>query len=124
MNPNNYTAQATTIIQQAMVFAQEGGQQAIETGHLLKAILQDESQTSSFLLKKLGVTPSQIQTILSPILSSYPKVSGEQPYASNTLQQAFQRADKLITELGDTYVSVEVLFLSLFDGNDSVAEGL
>lgn len=104
MNPNNYTAQASAIIQQAMTFAQEGGQQAIETGHLLLAILQDDTQTSAFLLKKLGLSPSQIKTVLGPVLATYPKVSGDQPYASNGLQQALQRADKIKTDLGDSYV--------------------
>jgi ATP-dependent Clp protease ATP-binding subunit ClpB len=124
MNPNNYTSQASVIIQQAMEITQERGQQAIETGHLLQAILQDDTQTASFLLKKLGVAPSQIQTSLGPILNSYPKVSGEQPYVSNSLQQALQRADKLKADFGDSYVSVELLFLSLLDGNDSVADAL
>ena len=124
MNPNNYTSQSSVIIQQAMEIAQERGQQAIETGHLLQAILQDDTQTASFLLKKLGVAPSQIQTSLGPILNSYPKVSGEQPYVSNSLQQALQRADKLKADFGDSYVSVELLFLSLLDGNDSVADAL
>jgi ATP-dependent Clp protease ATP-binding subunit ClpB len=124
MNPNNYTAQASTIIQQAMTFAQEGGQQAIETGHLLLAILQDDTQTSAFLLKKLGLSSSQIKTVLGSVLATYPKVSGDQPYASNGLQQALQRADKIKTDLGDSYVSVEVLFLSLLDGSDAVADAL
>ncbi len=124
MNPANYTSQASIVIQQAMEIAQERGQQAIETGHLMQAILQDQTQTASFLLKKLGISPSQIQAILGPILTSYPKVSGEQPYASNSLQQALQRAEKLKSDLGDSFVSVEVLFLSLVDGNDSVADAL
>ncbi|MHA8106131.1 ATP-dependent chaperone ClpB [Aquirufa sp. 5-AUSEE-100C1] len=124
MNPNNYTAQAGNIIQQAMGIAQERGQQAIETGHLLLAILKDETQTSAYLLKKLGVSASQIQNALTPILNTYPKVSGDQAYASNTLQQAFTRADKWKAELGDSYVSVEVLFLSLLDGNDAVSDAL
>jgi ATP-dependent Clp protease ATP-binding subunit ClpB len=124
MNPNNYTAQAGNIIQQAMGIAQERGQQAIETGHLLLAILQDETQTSAFLLKKLEVSVSQIQNALTPILNTYPKVSGDQAYASNTLQQALTRADKWKAELGDSYVSVEVLFLSLLDGNDAVSDAL
>ena len=124
MNPNNYTAQAGFIIQQAMGIAQERGQQAIETGHLLLAILQDETQTSAYLLKKLGLSASQIQNALTPILNTYPKVSGDQAYASNTLQQALTRADKWKAELGDSYVSVEVLFLSLLDGNDAVSDAL
>jgi ATP-dependent Clp protease ATP-binding subunit ClpB len=124
MNPNNYTSQSSVIIQQAMEIAQERGQQAIEPGHLLLAILQDDTQTASFLLKKLGVNPSQIQTALMPILATYPKVTGDQAYASNALQQALQRADKLKADFEDTYVSVELLFLSLLDGNDAVADAL
>ncbi len=107
-----------------MGIAQERGQQAIETGHLLLAILQDDTQTSSFLLKKIGVSASQIQQALNPILATYPKVSGDQPYASNALQQALQRAEKWKAELGDSFISVEVLFLSLLDGNDAVADAL
>jgi ATP-dependent Clp protease ATP-binding subunit ClpB len=124
MNPNNYTSQSSVIIQQAMQIAQDRGQQAIETGHLLLAILQDDTQTASFLLKKLGVNPNQIQTVLLPILATYPKVTGDQAFASNGLQQALQRADKLKADFGDTYVSVELLFLSLLDGNDAVADAL
>ena len=124
MNPNNYTSQSSVIIQQAMQIAQERGQQAIETGHLLQAILQDDTQTASFLLKKLGVNSNQIQTVLLPILATYPKVTGDQAFASNGLQQALQRADKLKADFGDTYVSVELLFLSLLDGNDAVADAL
>jgi ATP-dependent Clp protease ATP-binding subunit ClpB len=84
MNPNNYTSQAGIVIQNAMEIASQNGQQAIETGHLLQAILQDDTQTSAFLLKKNGVSVSQIQEKLQLILSSYPNVSGaQQPYASN-----------------------------------------
>ncbi|MHA8050505.1 ATP-dependent chaperone ClpB [Aquirufa sp. ROCK-SH2] len=122
MNPNNYTSQAGLVIQNAMELASSNGQQAIETGHLLQAILQDDTQTSAFLLKKLGLTIAQIQEKLQPILASYPKVSGAQPYASNALQAALTRADKLMADFGDTYVSVELLFLSILDGNDSVAD--
>jgi ATP-dependent Clp protease ATP-binding subunit ClpB len=122
MNPNNYTSQAGLIIQNAMEIASQNGQQAIETGHLLQAILQDDSQTSAFLLKKNGVSVPQIQEKLQSILSSYPKVSGAQPYASNALQQVLTRAEALKAEFGDSYVSVEILFLALIESKDAVAD--
>ena len=122
MNPNNYTSQAGLIIQNAMEIASQNGQQAIETGHLLQAILQDDTQTSAFLLKKNGVSVPQIQEKLQSILSSYPKVSGAQPYASNALQQVFTKAEALKTEFGDSYVSVEILFLALIESKDAVAD--
>lgn len=122
MNPNNYTSQAGLIIQNAMEIASQNGQQAIETGHLLQAILQDDTQTSAFLLKKNGVSVPQIQDKLQSILSSYPKVSGAQPYASNALQQVLTKAEALKTEFGDSYVSVEILFLALNESKDAVSD--
>ena len=105
-----------------MEIASQNGQQAIETGHLLQAILQDDTQTSAFLLKKNGVSVLQIQEKLQSILSSYPKVSGAQPYASNALQQVLTKAEALKTEFGDSYVSVEILFLALIESKDAVAD--
>ena len=123
MNPNNYTSQAGILIQNAMEIATKNGQQAIETGHLLSSILQDDTQTASFLLKKIGISNSIVQEKLRPILEKYPKVSGN-PFLSNGLQLALQKAEKLKEEFGDTYVSVELLFLSLLETNDVIADML
>jgi ATP-dependent Clp protease ATP-binding subunit ClpB len=123
MNPNNYTSQAGILIQNAMEIATKNGQQAIETGHLLSSILQDDTQTASFLLKKIGVSNLVVQEKLRPILEKYPKVSGN-PFLSNGLQSALQKAEKLKEEFGDTYVSVELLFLSLLETNDVIADML
>jgi ATP-dependent Clp protease ATP-binding subunit ClpB len=123
MNPNNYTSQAGILIQNAMEIATKNGQQAIETGHLLSSILQDDTQTASFLLKKIGVSNLVVQEKLRPILEKYPKVSGN-PFLSNGLQSALQKAEKLKEEFEDTYVSVELLFLSLLETNDVIADML
>ena len=123
MNPNNYTSQAGILIQNAMEIATKNGQQAIETGHLLSSILQDDTQTASFLLKKIGMSNAVVQEKLRPILEKYPKVSGN-PFLSNGLQSALQKAEKLKEEFGDTYVSVELLFLSLLETNDVIADML
>ena len=123
MNPNNYTSQAGILIQNAMEIATKNGQQAIETGHLLSSILQDDTQTASFLLKKIGISNAVVQEKLRPILEKYPKVSGN-PFLSNGLQSALQKAEKLKEEFGDTYVSVELLFLSLLETNDVIADML
>ena len=123
MNPNNYTSQAGILIQNAMEIATKNGQQAIETGHLLSSILQDDTQTASFLLKKIGMSNAVVQEKLRPILEKYPKVSGN-PFLSNGLQSALQKAENLKEEFGDSYVSVELLFLSLLETNDVIADML
>ncbi len=121
MNPNNYTSQAGLVIQQAVEIASSNGQQAIESGHLLQAILQEDTKTIEFLLKKIGVNPATIQSKIQETVNAYPKVSGGQPYLGNSMNTVLQKADSLKADFGDTYVSVEILFLALVAGNDSVA---
>jgi ATP-dependent Clp protease ATP-binding subunit ClpB len=121
MNPNNYTSQAGLVIQQALEIAASNGQQAIESGHLLQAILKEDTKTIEFLLKKIGVNPAIIQSKVQETVNAYPKVSGGQPYLGNSMNTVLQKADSLKADFGDTYVSVELLFLALVAGNDSVA---
>ena len=122
MNPNNYTSQAGILIQNAMEIATQNGQQAIETGHLLQSLLQDDTQTTVFLLKKLGVSLAQIQDHLIPLLAKYPKVSGAQPFLSNGLQKALELANQSKESFGDSYVSVELLFLALLAHHDATSD--
>jgi ATP-dependent Clp protease ATP-binding subunit ClpB len=68
------------------------------------------------------VSVQQIQEKLQSILSSYPKVSGAQPYASNALQQVVAKAEALKSEFGDSYVSVELLFLALIESKDATGD--
>lgn len=123
MNPNNYTSQAGILIQNATEIAAKNGQQVIETGHLLSSILYDDTQTTSFLLKKMGISVDSVVEKLKPILDHYPKVPGN-PLVSNGLQAALQKAEKLKEEFGDAYISVEILFLSLLMGNDVISNTL
>jgi len=46
MNFNKYTTKTQEIIQQAASVATNNGQQAIETGHLLQAILDEDANTN------------------------------------------------------------------------------
>ena len=123
MNFNQYTIKAQEVIQKASEIALSNGQQAIETGHILKAILDEDVNTSTFLLNKLGVKLEIIQAKLETIVATYPKVSGgtAQVYLSNDANQALSKTTNFTKEFGDEFVSVELLLLSLAAGKDSVA---
>lgn len=123
MNFNQYTIKAQEVIQKASEMTLGNGQQAIETGHILKAILEEDVNTATFLLNKAAANKEIIQTKLATIVSAYPKVSGDasQLYLSNDAAQALSKATNLIKEFGDEFVSVELLLLSLAAGKDSVA---
>lgn len=126
MNFNKYTTKTQEIIQQAASVATNNGQQAIETGHLLQAILDEDANTSGFLLKKMGVNQVQLQQRLQNIVNAYPKVSGgtQQPYLANDTAAALAKAEALLKDFQDDFVSVEVLLFAIFQGKDSVATAL
>lgn len=118
MNFNNYTIKAQEALQKATEIASGGGQQVIETGHLLKAILLSDENLVSFLLKKLGTTKQIIEKPVDELVGSYPKVSGGQPYLSNDAAKALQNAEKYLKDFGDEYVAVEHVILGILAGND------
>ncbi len=123
MNFNQYTIKVQEVIQKASEIALGNGQQAIETGHILKAILQEDANTATFLLNKAAANKETIQAKLENIVAAYPKVSGDasQLYLSNDTAQSLSKATNLIKEFGDEFVSIEILLLSLAAGKDSVA---
>ena len=56
MNFKNYTIKSQEVIQQAQQIANSSNHQAIENGHILKAILDSDENVTPFLLKKLGIS--------------------------------------------------------------------
>ena len=55
MNTNNYTIKSQEALQHAVQLAQSKGQQAIETGHLLKGVMNVGENITQFIFNKLGV---------------------------------------------------------------------
>ncbi|GAB2791060.1 ATP-dependent chaperone ClpB [Rhabdobacter roseus] len=122
MNFNQYTLKAQEVIQQAAQIAQGNQQQAVETGHVLRAILQEDDNTSGYLMKRLGVNQLRLEQATEAIVNGYPRVSGGQTYLGSDLSQTLQKAQGYLKEFGDEYVSVELLLLGLLSGKDAVAQ--
>jgi ATP-dependent Clp protease ATP-binding subunit ClpB len=124
MNFNQYTIKAQEVVQRAVQIAQSNQQQVVETGHILKAILEEDPNTSGFLAKKLNAALQTLNTKLEVIVNGYPRVAGaaNTEYLSNDLNAAFQKAQSYLKEFNDEFVSVELLYLGLAAGKDSVAQ--
>ncbi len=121
MNFDQFTIKAQEAIQQAFNVASGMGQQAIEPGHLLKGIMSQGENITSYLLGKLQVSASSFGQILDRIVESYPKVSGGDAYLSQDSNKALQQALRKSKEMGDQFVSVEHLLLGILAGNENVA---
>ena len=116
MNFNNFTTKTQEAVQQAQTIAAANGQQAIESAHLMNALLEVDENVVPFLLKKLNVNIPSFQKQLDGIIDQYPKVTGATPYLGNTANDALQKALKLIKEFKDEFVSVEHLLMGLLSG--------
>ena len=122
MNFDQYTMKAQEVIQKALQIAQANQQQAVETGHALQAILQEDVNTSTFLINKLGVNQTALTQALEAIVKGYPKVSGGQTYLGTDLTNALNKSQTYLKEFGDEFVSIELMLLGILGGKDSVAK--
>jgi len=119
MNFNEYTIKSQEALQKATEIAQAEGHQAIETGHLMKAIHQVDENVLSFIFKKLNANGQLLINKVDELLSSYPKVSG-QPYLSNDAHKALTNAKSYLKTFNDEYVAIEHLILGLLKIGDKV----
>jgi ATP-dependent Clp protease ATP-binding subunit ClpB len=122
MNINNFTIKSKEAVQHAQQVAAGNGHQSIETGHLLKALLETDENVISFLLKKLNVNPTRLEQTVDAVIFGYPKVSGGSgQYLSTSANQAITKAQSFLKEFGDEFVAVELLLLGLLNAGDSVS---
>ncbi|WP_333575026.1 ATP-dependent chaperone ClpB [Sphingobacterium sp.] len=121
MNFNNYTIKAQEAIQKASEIAAGHQQQAIETAHILKALLTVDENVVSHLLKKLNVNLSYLGTELDKQIEGFPKVSGSNIYLSSDANNALQKAQGYLKEFNDEFVSVEHLLLGILATSDKTS---
>lgn len=121
MNFDKYTIKSQEVLQKAAEIVAGNQQQAIEPGHLMKAILASDENVISFLVKKSNVNRQHLETKLDEIINGYPRVSGQQPYLSNDSAAALQKAEKELKEFKDEYIAVEHIILGILDGRDKTA---
>lgn len=121
MNFNNYTIKSQEAIQKAAEIAAANQQQAIEPGHLLKAIFATDENVISFLFKKMNANRNLVESKMDEIIGSYPKVSGQQPYLGNDAHAALSKASNYLKEFKDDFVAIEHMLLGLVAGKDKVA---
>lgn len=122
MNLNQFTIKAQEVMQQAVQVAQGNNHQAIENGHILKALFSEAENVISFLLQKLNVNVQMLHSVLDRIVENYPKVTGGEVYLSQNANKTVQEALNLIKNFGDKYVTVEHLLLGLLKSGDGVAQ--
>jgi len=121
MNLDKFTLKAREAVQAALEIASNANHQALEPVHLLKAVLSDSDNVVNNILKKIGVTPTQLVGKLDREIGSLPKVKGASvsgQYMSNSTKQVFDDAQKQSSEMGDEYISSEHILLGMVESSN------
>jgi len=124
MNTNNFTIKTQEVLQNAVNIANASGNQAIEPGHILKALLDVEKDVSRYILQKHNISEQTLNGIIDSINYSYPKVSGGDVYLSNDSNAILANAQQLANKKGDQFVSVEHLWLAIVDDRSQIGKML
>jgi len=113
MNINKFTTKSMETIQNCEKLAYDYGNQEITQEHFLYSILTIEDSLILKLIDKMGINKEAFLSQVQEMLEKLPKVSGGQVYISNDLNKVLISAEDEMKAMGDEYVSVEHLFLSL-----------
>jgi len=124
MNLSQYTIKAQEAIQSAQQLAYNNKDAAIETLHLLKAILLDKDSSTEFLLKKNNLNPLLIMQKVDAALPSLPKQASGEPATnlSRDLNSVLLKANGALKTFNDEFVTVEHLLIAILQVNDAASK--
>ena len=113
MNINKFTQKSLQAIQQCEKIAMDYGNQEIEQEHLLYALLTQDDSLILKLMQKMGLDGNVMINRVEEALRKLVKVQGGQQHIGQYLNNALVYAEDEAKQMGDEYVSVEHLFLSM-----------
>ena len=113
MNFNNFTIKSQEVVQKAIDFTKQSGQQQIEPVHLLKAIISESETIVNFIFQKLGANLNGVKMGVDQTIASLPRVSGGDVMLSRESNEALQKSVDFSKSMGDEYVSVEAIMMGI-----------
>ena len=113
MNINKFTQKSLQAVQNCERIAMDYGNQEIAQEHLLYALLTQDDSLIAKLMEKMGLDKNLIINRVEEAIQKRPKVQGGQQYVGQDLNKALIHGEDEAKAMGDEYVSVEHLFLSI-----------
>ena len=113
MNISKFTQKSVQAVQNLEKVAYEYGNQEVEQEHLLYALLTQEDSLILKLIEKMDINKDYFINVVKKALDAKVKVSGGDLRFGQYLNKSLVNAENEAKAMGDEYVSVEHLFLSL-----------
>jgi len=122
MTYDNFTIKAQESILKAQQIAGKLQQQSVDTPHIIRGIMETDEELSKYLFNKIDVNTESLKTKLNKTIKAYPKVKGtDKQYLTDHANKALARAKKMLPDLGDEYISIELMLLGILNGTDKGA---
>ena len=113
MNISKFTQKSIQAVQDLEKVAYEYGNQEVEQEHLLYALLTQEDSLILKLIEKMDINKEYFINVVKKALDAKVKVSGGDLRFGQYLNKSLVNAENEAMAMGDEYISVEHLFLSL-----------
>ena len=114
MDAQKYTQRSLQMIQDAQNIAIKNGNPEITDLHLHKALVTDSDSLIARVLQEMNVDINQYRTTVEREVDMLPQQQGaSQVYPNTIFQRILLKAEDEAKALGDSYISVEHLYLSL-----------
>ncbi len=115
MNISKFTQKSIQAVNELEKIASDFGNQEIEQEHLLYALLHQEDSLIARLVEKMEIQKEYFENRLEQAINARTKVSGGNAYVGQYLNKTLINAEDVAKQMGDEYVSVEHLFLSMLN---------
>ncbi len=120
VNLNKFTAKAQEAISEAQTVATQMDHAILDEFHLLKAMLDQDNALVDQIINKSGLNSDNFYARIERQLKTKPKVTGSSMQISATLNKILANSEKIAQQMGDQFVSIDVLLLSIVKESSDV----
>ncbi|MCB9693949.1 MAG: ATP-dependent chaperone ClpB [Alphaproteobacteria bacterium] len=118
MNPEKMTQKTVAAIQAAQGLAVRYGHAAVDTDHVLQALVEQDDGVVPRLFERLGTSAARVRDVVGRAIARKPRQSGGDPskvYVTRELSAVLDKAQDRADTMQDDFVSVEHLVLAMLE---------
>lgn len=124
MNAEKFTKKSLEVVENCEKIAYEYNNQEIDQEHILLSLLTVSESLIAKLIEKMDIDLNHFTKEAEKLVAYRPKVSGGNLFTSSDFQKTFVNAEKEAKQMGDSYISVEHIFLALLRHPNKALKGL
>ena len=115
MDLEKFTSMSNEAIMKAITIAKTRHNTNVDTPHLLMALLDDKFSQITYLFAEQNIDKEGVKQQVSRLLSTLPtsNTESEQVYITSELNDILMQSESLSKEDGNTYISIEYIFLAI-----------